>query len=247
MAINEEIKEQTDKFKDMTGKQKLDYIWTYYKWWIIGALAIIYIIVSVFKTVVRNSTPVYLSAVFLNSTLGDNASFCTLSDEFIEKYGVDSSAYDISMDYSIYLDDNYGNQASYAGQVKVISMYSAETIDILCGPEKILSGAADVGGYGNLSEILPEGMLDKIIAKGYEPYYYTEKIRDASADPDDEDAYTEGETYIGGIYIDNCKKLVGDDSSCVYSDLGDERWVVAIAWNTTNLDHAIEFLEFITE
>lgn len=249
MAVNDEIREQTKKFKDMNKEQKADYIWTYYRWWILGVVFLILVIVTTTKTIIKNSKPVYLNAIFLNSTLDVRGTTCTLEKKFKEKLKISSDEYNDGFDYVTYLDDNYGNQQSMAGQVKVVSLYSAAQIDIITGPESVMLGAADVGGYGKLEEILPEGMLDELIEKGYEPFYYTEKVYDEDATPDENGdlPYTEGETYIGGLYIDNCEMLVGDKDTCVYSKGMDERLVLAITWNCENTDQAVEFVKFVTE
>lgn len=250
MAISDEIREQTKKFKTMNASEKADYIYTYYKWWILGALAVIFIIINVAKSVMSNSIPTYLNAMFINSTVGAFDDANTLEQEYVDKYTIDVNENTVDFDFTVYLDQNYGNQQSMAYQSKIISMYSAEQLDIVCGPESILTSSADVGGYANLSEVLPQGMLDNIINKGYEPFYYVEKIYadDAEMDADGNMPYTEGEKYIGGIYIDNCKKLVGKDSTCPYIEVPDgDRLIMTIAWNTQNLEHAIEFIDFVTQ
>lgn len=249
MAISDEIKEQTVKLKDMTSKEKADYIWTYYKWWILGAVAIIFICVSLVKTIAQNSKPVYLDAMFLNSKDSGYMVECPIQDEFVKECGVDLNKYNIYFDLVTTLTDDYGNQASYAGQVKLISKYSAEELDVVCAEESILSGPGDVGGYAKLMEVLPEDLIKELQDKGYEFYYYTEKIYDEDyvPDKDEETPYTEGETYAAGIYIENCKKLVGNQESCVYNENPDDRHVLAIAWNAPNLDHAIEFIRFVTK
>ena len=249
MAVRDEIKEQTDKFKDMTFAQKRDYIWTYYKWWIIIAVASVIFIVSLINTVRRNSRPVYLSAAFINSTVEAGGSFCTLEDEFLSRVGASKDIYNSEFDYAIYLDNDYGNQQSMAGQVKLISKYSAEELDIVCAPEEVLDGSGDVGGYSNLEEILPAKMLDDLKNKGYEFYYYTEKIYadDATMDENGNMPYTAGETYMAGIYLDNCKKLVGDNDTCAYSSDVSDRMILTVAWSAPHLDHAVEFIEFVTE
>lgn len=249
MAVRDEIKEQTDKFKDMNKSQKADYIWAYYKWWILGALAIVFITVSVITTVVENSKPEYISVMFLNSTADNGGVMITVGNEFLDKHGVAQKEYRSNFDYATFLDNNYANQQSMAGQIKLISMYQAGQVDIVCAPDEVLEGSGDVGGYGNFEEILPDGMLDKLIQKGYEPYYYTEKIYDDTVLPDSEGnrPYTDGETYVAGIYINNCKKLFGNDDSFVYSNDMTDRMVLTIAWNAPHVDHAVEFIEFITE
>lgn len=248
MAIKDEIKEQTVKFKDMTLSQKTDYIYTYYKWWIVGILVLLIFVISTTVTVINNSKPVYLDAVFLNSSAELNGQECTLMQEFVKKYNIDTKEYNLSFDYVTYIDNNYANQVSYMGQTKLMSKYAAEEIDIVCGEESILSGPADVGGYYALDEALPEELLDELESKGYEIYYYTEKVYADDAVPDENGdiPYTDGKTYPAGIYIDNCEMLTGDLSTCVYKKGTGDRIVLAIAWNTNNLEHVIEFIRLIS-
>ncbi|MDO4189308.1 MAG: hypothetical protein Q4D29_10000 [Lachnospiraceae bacterium] len=247
MAVSDEIKEQTKKFKDMTPRQKVDYIYTYYKWWILGALLIIIFISGTINAIRSNSREVYLYADFIDTTVENVALTCTLEGDFLQSVNLENGEnYKSGFDYTIYMDNDYGNQQSMAGQVKLVSEYSAGQVDIVCGPESIMDQSADVGGYGNLSEILPAGMIDELKAKGFEPYYYTEKIYD-DFDSEGNTTYSEGDTYIGGIYINNSSKLFGTESTCVYDKDMEEKYVLAIAWNTENIDHCIEFINYVTE
>lgn len=247
MAVSDEIKEQTKKFKDMTLEQKADYIYTYYKWWIIGVLIVIVCVFGTINAIRSNSREVYLYADFLDTTVENVSMSCTLESDFLQSVNLQNGEdYGSGFDYTIYLDNNSGNQQSMAGQVKLVSNYSVNQIDIVCGPESIMNASADVGGYGNLEEILPEGMLDELIKKGYEPYYYTEKIYD-DFDAEGNTTYTEGETYIGGIYINKSPKLFGTEATCVYNKDMEEKFVLAIAWNTERVDRCIEFIDYVTK
>lgn len=249
MAVRDEIKEQTEKFKDMTLSQKADYIWTYYKLWILGTIAVVLIIVMTAQAIIENSKPSYISIMFLSSTAQDGGARCTVGSEFLEKQGVDTEKFKSEFDYATYLDNDYTNQQSMAGQIKLISMYQAGQVDIVCAKDVVLEGSGDVGGYSNLEEILPDGMLDELIKKGYEPYYYTEKIYDDMELPDSEGnrPYTDGETYIAGLYIDKCDKLVGEGDSFVYNEEAAQGMVLTVAFNAPNVEHAIEFIQFISE
>lgn len=249
MAMSDEIKEQTKKLKDMSAKERINYIWTYYRLWIIGGLIFIIAVSSITKTVIRNNRPVYLGAMFINSKVATNFLNCTLENDFADALGVDLSKNNMEFDYVTHIDDEYDDQTSYAGQIKVISKISASTLDILCGPESVLNGPADVGGFIKFEEVFTEEELKAIENKGYEFYYYTEKIYDeeASADQNGDVPYTEGPKYMAGIYIDNCQKLTGDASSTVYDEQPEDRNVLTIALNTQNIDHAKEFIEFVTE
>lgn len=253
MAISDEIKQQTDKFKDMTKEQKRDYIWTYYKWWIIGAVAGVIIIISLIRTIIENSKPLYLQMIFLNSDYGSGPVEASLEDDFAAAVNVDREKENIIADYSCTLTNEFTNQAAMAGQTKLLSLYKAEEVDIVCGPEAVMTDAADIGGYMNFSELFTKEELAELEARGYEFFVYTEKIYDEEADFDSDGKrpYTDGESYIAGIYIDKCDALINKYG--VYSEsvfkIGEAygRYVLMVGINTPRADHAKEFIKFITE
>lgn len=229
MAIYDEIKEQNKKFKDMTFSAKINYISTYYKWPIIVAVVIIIGIISTVKVVVNNSRPVYLEAIFLNSPRSSGDYKCSLEDDFLSACGIDASKYNTGFDYVTTLDSNYEDGASYAGQVKLMGKFSSQTLDVLCGQESVLKALSEEGGFYDLSSLLSKDELQKLEDKGYELYY------------------SENKSYPVGIYIDKCTKLVGSTSSCVYDVSGEDRLVLTVAWNSNNLEHVIDFINFVTE
>ena len=43
MALMDEFKEERESIKNKSFKEKLDYFWCYYKWWIITPIIIVFI------------------------------------------------------------------------------------------------------------------------------------------------------------------------------------------------------------
>lgn len=249
MAVSDEIKEQTSKFKYMTKEQKKDYIWTYYKWWIIGAIVAVIAIFSLTKTIIKNSRPVFLDVVFLNTDYLGNSEGSPIENDFMTYKGANSDEYNFYIDYTSYMDNNYGNQKSMASQVKLVSMYSNQEVDICCGPEHVMTEAADVGGYYDFAEVFTEDELKKFEDAGYELFYYTEKEPEEGSSYNQGDSY-ELKTYVGGIYIDNCDSLINKYK--VYSkeifekEKENGRYILTIAFNTTRIENAKDFVYFIT-
>lgn len=238
MAVIDDIKEQTAKMKDKSLKEKADYIWDYYKWWILGTICGILCIISIASSIIKNNRPVYLNVIFINSLFCADESQETLLDDFAKYANVDMDNNQMAFDYSMYISDDISNQASNTNRMKLMAEYAGATIDVACGPESILSDSADVGAYADLKKVLPAGMLDELIEKGYEPFEYTEIL--------DEDT-GESKTYIGGIYIDNSQVLRSQKPVGVYAEGLEDRPILTVAVNTQNIDHVIEFINFITQ
>lgn len=249
MSINDEIKKQTHKLKDMTIKGKVTYIWDYYKFWIIGAVVAVIVIVSVTKSIISNSRPIYLNAILINSNLEYDKSVA-LDQEFAKEVDVNLDEYqmpiDVSMSFS--MEGTY-TQMDMAFQTKLVGAYSTGELDVVMGPVEIMAGAANVDAYGNLDEMLPKDLIDYLKDREYE-FYYMKPVKEVKEgtglDGSDEVVY--GEEYFAGIYLDNCSYLNNLGENGVYNPPEDEkdRVIFTIPANTKRLEHSIEFLKFIT-
>ncbi len=256
MAMMDEILEQTRKLKNMTFKQKIEYIWHYYKLHIIGVVVLVIFIMSAAATIKQNSKPVYLQAVFINADTAYSKIEPTIAEDFARKYNIDTNVYNVIVDCNVRLNADMRDMENLGGQIRIDAEYQDGDLDIVCGPENILVSTASIGSYAKLEEVLPKGMLDRLIAAGYEPFYYTEPDTNVVIDgtgnvvkiePQDGEAYKEPETYIGGIYIDKCDYLKAQADKGIYIESKDgERPVLTIAVNTERLDAAIDFIRMIT-
>lgn len=238
MAMIDEIMEQTVKMKEMTNKQRAEYIWHYYKWYIIGTIIGIACLVSIVSEIVKNTRPVYLFAEFVNSNMAFDTTGSTIEEDFIKEYNINTNKTPLAFDFNTVLQDSaLDNTTNYANQMRVMAEYTAKQLDIVCGPESIVAGDIDAGAYANFEEVLPEDLLAEIKSKGYDLWTYTE-----AADPD---FNTPEKTYIAGFYIDTCPYLNNQGLAGLYTVNDGDRPIITIAVNTQHLDHAIEFIRMI--
>ena len=256
MAMIDEILEQTKKLKAMTLKEKIAYIWHYYKIHIIITVIVIICAISVAKTINQNSKPVYIQAVFINTDTAYSRVEPTIAEDYTAKYGIDTNKYNVLVDYNVRLNADMKDMDNLGGQIRLDAEYQDGDLDIVCGPENIMISTASIGSYANLEEVLPDGMLDKLIAAGYEPFYYTEPDTNVEIDgagnvvkkvPKEGEVFEEPKTYIGGIYIDKCEYLNSQADAGIYMEAKEnERPILTIAVNTGRLDAAVDFIKMIT-
>lgn len=243
MALKDEIKEQTVKLKNMTVKEKIAYICTYYKWYFIIAAIVIISAISITKTIIRNNRPLYLHAEFVNSNLAYTED-TTIYDDFIKEYNIDTEVTPLFIGFSNVIYDE-GDQMSYANQIKMIAQYSANELDVVCGPESLINGRLNVGEYTDLEKLLPDDLMKELKDKGYEFFIYKgypeEDINGESLNPSSEPITP----YIGGIYIDNCEYLNNINGVKVYTLENGDRPVLTVAPNTKNPEHAVEFIRML--
>lgn len=252
MAVSDEIKEQTRKLKDMTFKQKTEYIWEYYKIPIIIVIVVIITLCVIIRDVRENNKPTYLSAAFINSNFAVDTSN-TLTDDYIRCMEIDTENEHVFISFDINLRPDSFDTVAIAYQQKLVAQYEAQDLDIVVGPVGIMETSADCNGYGNLAELLPEDLIEELTEKGYEFYTYNGRRysdeEKSFMSKEELTALEEFTPYIAGIYLDNCPYLnnMGERGAYDMAEDEDSRPILTIPYNTLRLDHAIDFVRFITE
>lgn len=252
MAISDEIKEQTNKFKDMTPKEKANYIWDYYKIPIIVVVVLLIGGAVLLSDVKKNMRPTYISVAMINTNFSYDSTN-TLQDDFVRCANINLEENNIYFGLDYNFPDDFFDTTTMAYQQRLVSQYSANELDIVIGPVKPMVTAADCGGYADLTKILPKELIDDLTERGYEFFTYNgrqytdeEKSYMSEEDLEELDNF---EPYIAGIYLDNCSYLNNQGEYGAY-DLAtseDERPILTVPFTTQRLDHAIEFIKFLTE
>ena len=224
MPVNDDIRAEKSKFKNMTVKEKLRYIWDYYRIpIIIGIIGVVFIFTLV-KDIISNNRETYLSACILNSNYTYETD-TTLVNEYVNYSGVDTEAMQLNIDFSMHIDLNAADQMSLAYQQKVMALFAAKEIDVMVGDQNIIDSYASAEAFCNLTELLPADLAAELEQKGYT--YYTA-------------TYENGSTVPVGLYMDSCVRLKNDDT---YKD--GVHPIFTISANAPHPEHAIEFLRFL--
>lgn len=219
MAAMDEFREEREKIKNGTLKEKLSYFWFYYKVHTIVAVCSIIMITSFVVSIVTQKDEVFYAAFLNSETETDNAAFM---EEFTELLGVDTQKYTTYVDTSMAITTDVYTTSTSAVE-KFMAFNSSNVIDVLVGTEDIFKYYADDGAFYNLEEVLSEEQLEK-----YADYiYYT---KDA-----------EGNTYPAGILI--------EDSAILdrYGYYPDQTIYFGVMSTTKRLEYSAMFLDFLME
>ncbi len=240
--IREQSEKEKTKLSDLKGKAKAAYIWDYYKWWFIGGIIVIVLAVTFIRDWRENSKPVFLYAEMLNTYFAYDKSN-TISDDFVRAENIDLDKEQLVIGTDTYLSDENFDNTMIAFQQRLIASYAAQSIDVVIGPKKILEGPANCDAYANFEEILPKELLEELKDRDYELYYF-----DPAADEIDDTGY-DPTPYCAGIYLDNCTYLnnMGENGAYPVAETEGDRIIFTIAANSLRVDHAIDFLKFLTE
>ncbi len=233
--------EEPVKFADLDGKKKLEFIWDYYKWWIIGGIAAIIVLTTFIRDYRENSKPTYLYVEMINTYFGyDNTN--TVYNDFVEEAGIDLDSEHLVIGTEATLSADNFDTTMLGFQQRLVANYSSGDLDIVIAPKDIIEGPANWDNYADLDKVLPRDLIDELKDREYEFYVF-----DPSAD-EVEDVEGEDVTpYVAGIYLDNCSYLnnQGEHGAYPVAETEDQRPILTITANTQRLDHAIEFVRFL--
>ena len=144
-----EKREQAERFAKMDRRQKLQYIWDYYKIPIIAVLVLILAVTSIVRDrMSRKETVLYIAM------LDSNASFVmesNLLDDFtatLEGFDADREQMEINADY----DASGTSRPGFVFIEKTVADYSAGIIDATIAPKAAIEQYAEHQAYGDLSE-----------------------------------------------------------------------------------------------
>lgn len=159
MPVMDEFKAEREAMKHGTPKQKLAYFWDYYKWYVIGGIAVIALLASlIYQFVTRKETAFY--AIMLNAS---SYNFMEDTSEntaaFAEYAGIDESMYQILYDTSIQI----GTEAAddYNSSQKLMVYIAAGELDVMVSDADSLTRYAHQGNFKDMRDFLTEEQLEK--------------------------------------------------------------------------------------
>ena len=231
-----EKREQAERFAKMDRRQKLQYIWDYYKIPIIAVLVLILAVTSIVRDrMSRKETVLYIAM------LDSNASFVmesNLLDDFtatLEGFDADREQMEINADY----DASGTSRPGFVFIEKTVADYSAGIIDATIAPKAAIEQYAEHQAYGDLSEILPKELYDRLRSEGYELIEHTYE------DPATGKRYE----YPAAVNISDSSAIKAGftDVDGNKRDYYDEDCYYAISPDTENMDNCVAFLEYLLD
>lgn len=245
MALMDEFKEERERLKHGSLKDKLKYFWYYYKFHTIVTLVCL-IALSVFIHDAVTKKDYVFNAAFVNAAvLTDAKEFEQKAAEVLQ---IDTDEYALSIDNTIFIDqENPNSESTYYSIQKLSVLMMTNDLDITVMNSDTHRSYAYNMAYADLREVLSEEQLQK-----YEPYFY---YMDYSIYEEISQLQEEGNVYEGdfpdptkpeemknpipvGIYISEAKLL-----NSYY--LFDEGSVFGILTGSEHLDSSLAFLDFV--
>lgn len=224
VTLKERMREEAAKLKEMPPKDKLWYIWEYYKFPIIGVVLAVFLIGSIGSAMYNNRFDSALTCVVLNSRYDpDHLSVDQYFNEGFREFIALDPTFKIDVDYSMSpsFDDSSMNEYGYAELAKLTAMISSRELDVMIGKPDVIDHYGEMGGFLDLTEVLPTDLYEQI-----KDSLYTVKNVET------------GQDVICGIRI-------GDTSFGEKTGLILEDPVLTLMSNSEHTDTAIQLIRYI--
>ncbi len=216
----QEQQTEKEKLKDMNFKQKLEYLWEYYRIHALAVVAIIALVIYIINSILNPGVSTKFYAALINSPI---------HPEVIDEFEKDFTGY-LELDTNsenVVLNDtfNFNVDVTYTANVKqTLQAYvAAAEVDVIIAPEKEFAEYASYGAVIKLSDQLPTDLYSSLT-----DHFFIS----ATEDDPEKNAY--------GIYITDTK-LFAENS------VTKDPYIIGIVGNSKHKDNAIEFIRFLLE
>lgn len=155
------FKGDREKLAKMTFPEKLDYIWTYYKFWIMIIVLTVILSVSFIRAQLAYN-PEALSIILSDAYTADyNSSDAQINADFRAFINLDDSEKD-----PVTIDDTFATYTSAeepaAMQMKLTAIVASGAADLMAGPKDSLVAYGTQEMYADLQTVLPEDLFNKL-------------------------------------------------------------------------------------
>lgn len=167
--LKEKYKAEAEKLKGKSLKDKLWYIWEYYKFPIIGVVGGAAIIISIGSAIYSNRFDTAISCVIINSRFSNDAppSDDYFDPGFREYLGLDPDTV-ISVDSSMSVRfDDKATQFDYAALAKITALTASGDMDVMISNPECIDHYGSMGAFADLSALLPEDLYSQLKDKLY--------------------------------------------------------------------------------
>ncbi|MGE9963259.1 hypothetical protein ACQRAW_00130 [Fusicatenibacter saccharivorans] len=157
---------EIEKLKSMNFMEKLDYIWTYYKLWFAGALAVvalIYLGFTMYQGMQKNEV---VSVAILGANM-DADQIETLRDDVKDWMGAEGKNDVVTINANLSADNEESNS-----KIALTTLIGAQSVDVLICTQEIYEDYAEQDGFISGSLIFANtGFIKEMFGLNYDEVY----------------------------------------------------------------------------
>lgn len=161
------LKAELAKLKQMSGGDRIWYIWEYYKIPILACILILFALYEIGACIYRNMQDTMLYCVVINEPNVSSADIASVQQEFEARNGIDQTwRKNTEFDISLSIDDSGEDMSDFfyssASTIKFESLVATDTIDVLITVPAMHTYYASQNLFVDLRDILPQELYDRL-------------------------------------------------------------------------------------
>ncbi|MFR1833933.1 MAG: hypothetical protein ACLSX5_12350 [Lachnospiraceae bacterium] len=161
-SLKAEVKEEKAKLKNMSFRDKLWYIWEYYKIHMVIGCVILFFLYAIGTIFYQKSFTTQLYCVVMNDRSVSGADYEKLAADFKTRMGYGEKD-KVEMDTSLYISFGENtSQMDYASLAKVTAIIASKDLDVMIADSAAIDHYAVNGGFFNLEETLPADLWELV-------------------------------------------------------------------------------------
>ena len=163
MDKKERRKFEREKLKNMDAKEKIEYLWMYYKIWLLVPVILIFLIITGVQMYQNSQKEILLQVAVADSM---ESEYDKLSEEFkkeIEKTGKNKV---------ITYHSNLTSQGNYSSQVLMTTLVAGQSLDVLICPAQMYEVYDEQGVFQDVLELEQNVYLEERLGISYEGSVY---------------------------------------------------------------------------
>ena len=178
MALRENLEKEKKKLQRLSFREKLQYIFDYYKFWFLGIAAFLGLVWAVGSTMLHNK-PTGFYAMLLNAGGSDLSGEAdqAASAAFAAAAGLNDENEKIIVDTSATFNPNDQSQFSMAQNAKIGALYQSHDLDVMVADPSVFTYYALNGSFVDLREVLDDASLSDYEAAG-KLYYIDQHVQE---------------------------------------------------------------------
>lgn len=250
MPVMDEFREEREAIKNASPKEKWEYFWEYYKWYVIGGAAILFLLVIFIRDMVNKKDWIFYGA-FINTYAHEEPSEALLND-FVTLAQLDTENYSVMFDTSYSINIGTYDEVTNSSAQRLLVNLTAAELDFVVADETTFGQYATIDTFMDVRTLFTPEELEK-----YQEYFYYVDMAEV-------DRINEGnlsaayDSYKGvaydhtkpedmespvpvAIYIDSSEKL---NNAYVFKE---ESVVLGIPLNTQHLQTTLLFIDYLLE
>ncbi len=156
-----EAQKERKKWKEMPKKDRLWYIWEYYKFHIAVVLGVIGVLAVIGTSIYNKTFETSLYCIVINNYTDQEMNFDTLNKDFREHMGFGKKQQIFTE--ALYI--SYGDAASeysYASMAKISALIISKDLDIIICDKENFDHYTEMNGFLDLEQVLPADMTEAL-------------------------------------------------------------------------------------